>query len=262
MKNFRDADKMLHPLCIVRCLQHHGSSSHRRRGPTVWTQTQSPGSTRAFVRFLTVRRIWRSASPLDGSGSCRLNLVPGFAVACKCADFGEFPKTCEICQSRDFTKISKKHKKNVFFGPLKKGAQLCGGSRRIIYCLDTRYGPQTMLGGSPGPPPKRGGSGSGPVETGNGVSGSGNGVSGFLQIAHFCTGTDSGISGFPDLHHSVITMWWVVAENLPGQISGLRTLINVYDDHATCMNSIPKVFHVDSVTNIELSQKRCRSFEL
>jgi len=50
-----------------------------------------------------------------------------------------------------------KLKKTPFFGSVKKGAQSCGGSRRIIYCLDTRYGPQTTppggeFGGFPDPP--------------------------------------------------------------------------------------------------------------
>ena len=110
--------------------------------------------------FLTVRRIWQSASPLDGSGSCRLNLVPGFAVAQNVQFSGGSRKTAKIDNLRVLSKNPKKHEKNAFFGPLKKGAQLCGGSRRIIYCLDTRYGPQTMLGGIPGPP-KMGGVGFG-----------------------------------------------------------------------------------------------------
>jgi hypothetical protein len=262
MKNFRDADKMLHPLCIVRCLQHHGSSSHRRRGPTVWTQTQSPGSTRAFVRFLTVRRIWRSASPLDGTGSGRLNLVPGVQCAQNVQFSGGSRKTAKIDNLRVLSKNPKKHEKNAFFGPLKKGAQLCGGSRRIIYCLDTRCGPQTIFGGIPGPP-QNGGVGFGDRQIGKSRN---SGISGFrgfckLRILHRIRNSGSGIqfTDPPSGHHHVMGS----RGKLAGPYFRITNIAKwLWWSCMQCMNVIPKVFYVDSVTNMELSQKRCRSFEL
>ena len=114
-------------------------------------------------------------------------MVPGFAVA-NCA-------ICRICRNWSFWQISqnrrfwgfgqkpRKTPKNPIFGPSKKGAQSCGGSRRIIYCLDTRYGPQTTppggeFGGFPDPPDP--GGVSGPV----------------ARNAGFRISPKSGISGF------------------------------------------------------------------
>ena len=107
--------------------------------------------------------------------------------------------------ARFHTNLKKTQKKRVFWDIKKRGTTMWWLPPNYLLFRYPVW-PPNYVGGGSGTPPNRGGSGSGPVETGNGVSGSGNGVSGFLQIAHFCTGTDSGISGFPDLHHSVITM--------------------------------------------------------
>ena len=81
--------------------------------------------------------------------------------------FRKASKTRKITNFGFWQKTQKKHEKNAFFGGLKKGAQLCGGSRRIIYCLDTRYGPQTRFGGYSGDPQNGGSGGSGPAVPGN-----------------------------------------------------------------------------------------------
>ena len=58
MKNFRDADKMLHPLCIVRCSSHHGSSSGFARAPLSELKRSLP---------VPLERLFGS-SPFAGSG--------------------------------------------------------------------------------------------------------------------------------------------------------------------------------------------------
>jgi hypothetical protein len=56
---------------------------------------------------------------------------------------------CHPPKKRHFWEKPEKTRKNGFLKNPSVGAQICGETRRIIYCLDTRYGPRT--GGLPGP---------------------------------------------------------------------------------------------------------------
>lgn len=107
------------------------------------------------VRIVTwpdVRIDGRGASP---SGPRN----PGGPEMCKNGDFvknpqiwPKMPKLSKMPKTVILAKTPKMTKKQRFFGSVQKcsaRALTCGETRRIIYCLDTRYGPQN---GGFGPP--------------------------------------------------------------------------------------------------------------
>jgi hypothetical protein len=84
---------------------------------------------------------------------------PGGSKMCKNGDFGKNPqiwpkmaKLAKMAKTGIFGKTPKMTQKTVFFRECENassGALTCDETRRIIYCLDTRYGPQN---GGFGPP--------------------------------------------------------------------------------------------------------------
>ena len=85
--------------------------------------------------------------------------IPGGSKMVKIGDFGKNPqiwpkmaKLAKMAKTGIFGKTPKMTQKTTFFRECENaftGALTCDESRRIIYCLDTRYGPQN---GGFGPP--------------------------------------------------------------------------------------------------------------
>ena len=85
---------------------------------------------------------------------------PGGPEMCKNGDFvknpqiwPKMPKLSKMAKTVILAKTPKMTKKQRFFGSVQKcsaRALTCGETRRIIYCLDTRYGPQNGGFGPPG----------------------------------------------------------------------------------------------------------------
>ena len=85
---------------------------------------------------------------------------PGGPEMCKNTDFAKIPQNWPKMPNLPkwpktpiFGKTPKMTKKHRFFRECKSvstGALTCDESRRIIYCLDTRYGPQNGGFGPPG----------------------------------------------------------------------------------------------------------------
>jgi hypothetical protein len=118
------------------------------------------------------------------------------------------PEKQRKCQIAGFVKKPKKtRKKRVFWTFKKRGTTMWWLPPNYLLFRYPVW-PPNYVGGYSGTPPNWGGSGSGPVETGNGVSGSGNGVSGFLQNAHSAPKRNSGFGiRFPNStsgHHHVM----------------------------------------------------------
>ena len=86
--------------------------------------------------------------------------IPGGSKMVKNGDFGKNPqiwpkmaKLAKMAKTGIFGKTPKMTQKTTFFRECENaftGALTCDESRRIIYCLDTRYGPQNGGFGPPG----------------------------------------------------------------------------------------------------------------